>query len=381
MERDALRGLARVERLYADRSARARALAGEGRKVIGYLCGLVPQELITAAGLVPYRITGNPGEPIAEALDYFEPNVCNYVLNCFQQALRGRYDFLAGIVIPHACDTVQRLYGLWKFWRPPDYTHFLNVPTVVTPEAVQFFREELELFKESLETFAGRTIDRAVLNESIGLHNENRRLIRGLYESRKTNPPALSAGEMMRLLVVGTAIPADEFKSLLVEVTEEVQGRTVSGNPEKVRLLLYGCIVDNAGLPELIEGQGGIVVVDDTCIGTRSFSRDVEIGNDPLGSLSRVYFSEFLCPKIVPDWQASRFAYLADMAHDYGVKGVVAYLLSWCDPHKFDMPVLRDYLNEAGYPMLAIEDDYTLSSSGSIQSRVQAFVEMLRQQD
>ena len=381
MEMDALRGLARVERLYADRSARAKALAGEGRKVIGYLCGLVPQELITAAGLVPYRITGNPGEPIAEALDYFEPNACNYVLNCFQQALRGRYDFLAGIVIPHACDTVQRLYGLWKFWCPPDYTHFLNVPTVVTPEAVQFFREELELFKESLETFAGRTIDRAVLNEAIGLHNENRRLIRGLYESRKKDPPALSAGEMTRLLVAGTAIPADEFKSLLVEVTEEVQGRVVSGDPEKVRLLLYGCIVDNANLPELIDAQGGSVVVDDTCIGTRSFGRDVEIGDDPMGSLSRVYFSEFLCPKIVPDWQAGRFAYLAAMARDYGVKGVVAYLLSWCDPHKFDMPVLRDYLNGAGYPMLAIEDDYTLSSSGSIQSRVQAFVEMLRQQD
>ena len=67
METQGERGMARAAALCVNRSARARELKGEGRKIIGYLCGFVPPELITAAGMVPYRITGVMGEPLTEA--------------------------------------------------------------------------------------------------------------------------------------------------------------------------------------------------------------------------------------------------------------------------------------------------------------------------
>jgi benzoyl-CoA reductase/2-hydroxyglutaryl-CoA dehydratase subunit BcrC/BadD/HgdB len=132
---------------------------------------------------------------------------------------------------------------------------------------------------------------------------------------------------------------------------------------------------------DLIEAKGGSVVVDDTCIGTRTFSGTVEINDDPLGDLCRLYFAEFLCPKVIRSCEASRFAYLLELARDFQVKGVIAYLMAWCDPHKFDQPVLRDFLSRAGYPLLAIEDDYTMSSAGPIGNRVQAFLEMLQHKD
>ena len=65
-------GLARAEQIYQDRGGRAKELKAEGKKIIGYLCTLTPVELITAAGLVPYRITGSMETPITQYHSYLE---------------------------------------------------------------------------------------------------------------------------------------------------------------------------------------------------------------------------------------------------------------------------------------------------------------------
>ena len=52
-------GLARAEQIYQNRNQKAKELKTEGKKIIGYLCSFTPVEMITAADLVPYRITGS----------------------------------------------------------------------------------------------------------------------------------------------------------------------------------------------------------------------------------------------------------------------------------------------------------------------------------
>ena len=87
------RGLAKARELYDDRTARARELAAEGRKVVGYLCCYTPVELLTASGLVPYRVQGGVGRPLRHADQYLEAIVCPYVRSCFDLALGGRKRF------------------------------------------------------------------------------------------------------------------------------------------------------------------------------------------------------------------------------------------------------------------------------------------------
>ena len=50
-----------VERYYRDYGVRAKELAAEGKKVIGYICSLVPLEIITAAGC--YSLPGERRYP------------------------------------------------------------------------------------------------------------------------------------------------------------------------------------------------------------------------------------------------------------------------------------------------------------------------------
>ena len=53
---------------YRHRDRAARAWKAAGGKVVGYLCDNVPEELIMAAGFLPYRLSGDPRVG-ADALD------------------------------------------------------------------------------------------------------------------------------------------------------------------------------------------------------------------------------------------------------------------------------------------------------------------------
>jgi benzoyl-CoA reductase/2-hydroxyglutaryl-CoA dehydratase subunit BcrC/BadD/HgdB len=66
-----------VERYYEDYGIRARELKKEGKTVISYLCSLVPMEIITAAGLVPFSdflslLPGSNGDYYGSGIGTFQ---------------------------------------------------------------------------------------------------------------------------------------------------------------------------------------------------------------------------------------------------------------------------------------------------------------------
>ena len=187
-----LSGLARAAAMAAQPDARVRELRQEsGKPVIGYLCCFAPPEIISAAGAIPYRITGRPGEPTAEADAYMEPYGCTYVRNVFTQGLKKRLDFLDGLVISHSCDMIQRLYGIWTYYHPFPYSRLFNVPHQVTPRAGRFLKREFVFFQESLEQYTGEKVTEERLREEIALTIRNRAPIRDLIRFRLENPPLI----------------------------------------------------------------------------------------------------------------------------------------------------------------------------------------------
>ena len=167
--------------LYENRTKRARELHSQGQKVVGYLCCYVPLELFTASGVIPYRIMGRLDQTISEADSHLETIVCPFIRSCFDMALKGDYDFLDGIVMPHSCDTVQRIYDIWKYHKKPAFSHFLNLPHMEDESSKIFYLKELERLKKALEDFTGHRISDIDMRKAIALHNENRDLLRELY--------------------------------------------------------------------------------------------------------------------------------------------------------------------------------------------------------
>jgi benzoyl-CoA reductase subunit C len=371
------KGLARAREVYGHRGNRARELRAQGKKVLGYLCLFSPPEIMAAAGILPYRLRGDLREPITQAHFFVEPFGCPYVRNLFDQDLKGKYDFLDGLVMSHSCDMVQRIYGIWTLSKKPAFQYFVNVPHTLTPWSKEFFRRELVFFGEKMENFSGGRIGDGQLKKAIAEYNRSRALLRRLYSLRKENPPLLSGTEALQVLVAGMELPVEEFNGLLHEVIEEVLSRNPRAPKKKVRLMLYGSVCDDLSLIQLIEENDAYVIIDDTCIGTRSFRHDIPQTPDPWDGLAAAYFDSFLCPRTDRGADRDRFRYIADYAREYQADGVILYIYSFCDPHKLDAPDVIHHLKKDGLPLFVIDDDYTLTNRAAIQTRVQAFIELL----
>jgi benzoyl-CoA reductase subunit C len=371
------RGLAKARQIYREKDERAKELKAQGKKILGYMCMFAPPEIMHAAGVLPYRLRGDLRQPITRAHTYMEPFGCPYVRNLFDRDLKGENAFLDGIVMSHSCDTVQRIYGIWTFEHKPPFHHFVNVPHTPVPWSREFYKRELGFFKEKMEEFSGNRITDEDLRKAIALYNRNRGLLRELYELRKVDPPLISGTQVLEVLVAGMGIPIEEFNALVHEVIEEVKTRPGSLQKKAARLMVYGCVCDDTTFVSLVEESGANVVTDDTCIGTRSFLHDAPETGDPLDALVKIYFDEFLCPRTYRGPDIARFQYLVDLSHQYHANGVVMYIYAFCDPHKFDVPDIKIYLEDAGIPALLIDDDYSMTNLEAIRTRIQAFVEML----
>ncbi len=374
----------KLDELYQNRGMRAKELHEAGKKVIGYFCCFVPDEIITAFDMVPYRIQGNQSEPIDEADAFLEPMACPFVRSCFNMALKGSYDFLDGFVAPHSCDTIERIYGIWSHHKPSPFHHMINVPHMQGPTSEAFYRNELDFFIKHLEEWSGRKPDPGKLREAIGLYNERRAVLRELYDLRKSNPPLVSGTEIMKVLVAGMGIPGAEHLSLLHRYIIEVKARPQPRTVKVPRIFIWGNEIDDAAFIELVEECGAQVVMDDLCTGTRFFWEDVPETADPLEGIARRYLATH-CPRSDVSQKEGgrkvdleqRYGYIKDFIKDWSVNGAIFYIVRYCDTCELEGPDLREYLNGMDIPVLMIEDDYSISTIGQLRTRIQAFLEMI----
>jgi benzoyl-CoA reductase/2-hydroxyglutaryl-CoA dehydratase subunit BcrC/BadD/HgdB len=72
-----------------------------------------------------------------------------------------------------------------------------------------------------------------------------------------------------------------------------------------------------------------------------------------------------------------RFNRILELAGEFKVDGVISQIIRYCVPYAHDLPLLTDRLKARGIPTLALDVEYGTSRSGQIQTRVQAFMEML----
>jgi len=85
----------------------------QGKKVVGFFCSYVPEEILYAADIFPFRVRAPGCTQTALADTYMSHLNCTFVRSCLQFALEGRYRFLDGLVFNRSCDHIRRLYD-WR---------------------------------------------------------------------------------------------------------------------------------------------------------------------------------------------------------------------------------------------------------------------------
>jgi benzoyl-CoA reductase subunit C len=348
-----------------------------GGRVMGYFCSAMPEEIITAAGLLPFRIrgTGSQGTELADSC--FSSINCTFARHAFNLVLKGEYAFLDGLTMFNSCDNVRRIYDHWTRQVSTPFTHFMSLPRKAEPPQVEFFRGELATFKEHLENHFGVTITDDDLRAAIRLHNQSRRLQRELYELRKGDQPPITGAETLATVVAGTAMPRARFNELLAVLLDETKSAE-KPRDWRARLMIVGGILDDPRFVDVVESQGGAVVTDSLCFGSRGFWVDVdESAADPLTALARYYVAERpSCPRTF-GLHEKRAGFIRTMIDDFRVQGVIFERLTFCDVWGFEaFPLVNDF-EQWGVPVLTLDREYTLSAVGQLRTRVQAFLESL----
>jgi len=343
-----------------------------GGKVLGYLCTYVPEELIYAAGALPVRVMGGH-----EPQDVTEPHIagyyCAWCRDCLAQGLLGKYDYLDGLVAAHTCMHIRQTFNSWTRHIPLPYSYYLFMPGhVKAPAALECLRKELAAFKASLESWTGRTIGEDDLDRAVRVYNRHRRLLRRLYEDRKSGAPYRSSW-VLEVVLSGMVMDKEEHSSLLERTLDRVQW---SGEGAGVPVLLFGSVVDSPEFLDFLESLGARVVIDDLCTGSRYFWNEVPEDASGLTSLALRYLEKPPCP--MKDLvERRRPEYIVGLAREYGARGAIFIQQKFCDPHGADFPSIKSALEAAEIPVLRLETDVT-TPVGQFRTRVEAFLEMLQ---
>lgn len=340
---------------------------------VGYLSVHVPEEIIIAAGKVPFRILGR-GRPAKLANAYLPKTFDPYVLDSLEGALDGSYKFLDGVVIANVSDAHRRLYDAWRAGVNSMNVFFLDVPKGADSLRVKVFRLALSSLVRDIERAFGVKITADGLQSAIRLCNETRLLLRRLNETRREDAPPLSGKEFFEVVAWSQTHDKPTVNEALRKCLGELEGvkKRGAGGP---RIMVMGSLMASSELVSLIERLGARVVCEDLCVGMQYFSSLVD--EDPaelLDALARRYLAIPTARMVDTE---SRWDYLLRMAEDFRVDGIIYFALKFDDIYLFEYPHIRNKFQKAGYPVLFIEAENFLTSLGQIETRVQAFVEML----
>jgi benzoyl-CoA reductase subunit C len=377
-------GFAAVEEYYTQYGIRAKQLKAEGRKITGYLGALGPVEIMTAAGVVPLRLKGFANDPITKADAHMETIVCPFVRNVFDSVLKGKYDFLDGIVMPHQCDSVDRTNDVWSYSLALPYWHFLNAPHLADGPSIEFMGQVLRLFISTLEKFAGVRITNENLAQAVNDHNHNRRLMKELYYLRKSDPPLISGVEMTKILVAAMSLPVQESSSLIEGIIGEAKIRPAPAAKTRKRIMIVGDQIDNPAVAGIIEDAGAWLVMDDISMGSKVYWPEVDATPDPLQGIAEYYLRKVKLPTTyVADGTTyeenlnARFGHMKQFIKEFSIDGALLLVNKYCDPYGFEVPAIKSYVESTGTPLLYMEYEYSTSTLPRVKTRVEAFLEMI----
>jgi benzoyl-CoA reductase subunit C len=347
----------------------------KGKKIIGYTCLYVPEEIIYAADMLPIRIFGGTnGSHKGELV--LQVNICSFIRSCLGEVLEGRYHFLDGLITARTCGQMAKLHDVWQLYGKTHFMYMIDHPHRVSKFTNTYYKKELQRFIAQLEEFGKVKITSEALTRAIKLCNENRGLLKEVYQWRNKGKGIKIWGHEVIQAVRGSMmLPKEKSNALIKRLLDELKDRRDITPNNKPRILITGSMLDNPAFIKVVEDAGAIVVSDDLCMGSRYFWDQVKLEDDPLDALVSHYLEKIPCPFIHP--RERRFQHIINLAQDFQVDGVIIFLIKFCDNFVYDSPDCIDMLKRHDIPALEIEIEHSTVSIGQVKTRVQAFLEML----
>ncbi|MHB8126864.1 MAG: 2-hydroxyacyl-CoA dehydratase subunit D [Desulfitobacteriaceae bacterium] len=382
---EAISQLSQSYHRWPDKSNAVTKWQGEGKKVFGYMCNHIPEELLFAGGILPVKFLGD-SIPVVEANQYHTVFMCYFARTILEMGLEKGLTKLDGMIGAYSCEGGCDIFQIIAETAKPSYYQFITIPHDNKGDksemATEFLIEEYKVVKRSVEEFIGREITAAEMKRAIEVYNETRELLRQVYDARgNTERPGFTGVEVAEIMNWVVEVPKDEanikLKSLLDEAAKR-QLPAVTGP----RIHLSGTLFLDTEIFEVIEELGGMVVSDDLCMGSRYFWDDIKLPENPttdnlIEAMVRQKLDKVPCSCMCSDLVAEeRLEHIKKLIEKYQVNGVIFAVHKWCDSHAMDRPFMIKTLQELGIPVLSFEVERTIGDAQA-RTRIESFLEMI----
>ncbi|MFX1278780.1 MAG: 2-hydroxyacyl-CoA dehydratase subunit D [Promethearchaeota archaeon] len=357
----------------------------EGKKVIAFMShDNVPEELIDAAGFIPLRMMFAGNDELMDAShDFLPPSTCSFAQSCIgafsiKPSILKFLDLVDYFIISNHCvSDICASEIISKYYNIPRINFYVSYTK--TENSLKYFKLELVELKENLEDIKGSEIlKQDLINSIIKYNNFKKKLL-------EVSNLAIPGSEKLELLQKAI-LYGPEYLPDLENFLQLQKNAQIDNNSKPV--LLTGCsIFINDFLNDLIEDSGGNIVFFDTWIGFNYYSQifDDEILNsskDPIELLVERFKNNKYGDHSVPDFLETKISQIEEFSEKYRSStgknlGVINHIIKFCDHMSMMSSHLKNRLQENGIKVLNLERDYSRANRGQLETRIQAFIEMM----
>ena len=353
----------------------AKAWREAGGKVAGHFQVYFPEEIAHAAGMLPFKVRGAPLEP-TRADSHFGSYLCSILKTSLEAALTKAVTLDAFFSHP-ICDAARNLAAIFgrNFSHPCQILYLPQNPN--SQHSIPWLRGEYDRVKRTLESVAGTAITDDALRASIGVFNENRRLLRELYDVKRETPWLISAEDAYVLVSLAGLIPREEHNDLLRTLLPQVKARQRRAE-DRIRVVFEGGFCEQPPLDLIrVLGRMCYLVDDDFLIGLRYLTSDVPTTGDPLRSLAESYVERSTYSPVQHDLRKPKEEMLLKRIERARAGAVIIAAAKMCEPGLEEQVAYTKTLDAKGIPYFVTEFEENMTSFEGLELQVETFLENL----
>jgi len=353
---------------------------------VGTMCIQAPAEIIYALGAVPIRLCNGFNTDDEIGSDFLPSKSCPLVKATVGQfASKNFVDKPDVVVSPTTCDQKSKSSAIIE---DMGYSVLdMEFPrTKESEESREYWRRSVRKFTKELSIELNKKLTKKSLKASIQKIGYAQNLYHKLNVLRKNKNSPILGKDMF--LVTNTFFfdNIDNWLEATSKLLEELEDRVKNGvnasGKRSPRIVYTGSppIFPNLKVPLLLEQSDAIIVADETCSSNRMFNDMVSVDewflNDMVDAIADRYLKGCTCPIFTKNEDRKRR--IIELVKDYSADGVVYQAFAGCQVYEMEQRSILKAMEDAGIPILYVESDYSPSHLGQLTTRIEAFVESLK---
>lgn len=352
----------------------------QGKKAIGVLPYYAPEELVYAAGMVPFGVWGTNDKNISRAKEYCATFYCSIAQLALEMLLDGTLDGLSGIITPTICDTLRPMsQNIRVAMGDKMPVIFLAHPqNRATSYGLKFCVEQYTNVKKELEKISGKEISDEDILKSIKVYNASRKARREFVKLASEHCDVIKPTVRSAVLKAAFFMLKDEYTAKLEKLNQKLAGLPVCQWKGK-KIVTSGIICDNPTLLAALEDNDIAIAADDVAYESRAFRIDAPEDLEPMMALAQ-QFANIDCEILLYDPESAknhRGEFVAKLVKDSGASGLILFMQQFCDPEEMEYPYLKKALDAAKIPHIKLGIDQQMHDFGQAKTAIQAFAESL----